>query len=61
VPFVFATCLFEAANEPKQFVELVGDHNDGFLLSGDVYTGAWRQWLEFVKDYQTENAVPGES
>jgi pimeloyl-ACP methyl ester carboxylesterase len=61
VPFVFATRLFEAANEPKQFVELVGDHNEGFLLSGDVYTGAWRQWLDFVKDYQTENVVPGES
>jgi len=51
VPFVFATRLFEAAHEPKQFVELVGNHNEGFLLSGAVYTGAWRNWLDFVKDY----------
>ena len=57
VPFVFATRLFEAANEPKQFVELLGNHNDGFLLSGHVYKGAWREWLDFVKDYQAESAV----
>lgn len=59
VPFVFATRLFEAAHEPKQFAELFGNHNDGFLLSGDIYAGAWRQWLEFVKDYQAESAVRG--
>jgi fermentation-respiration switch protein FrsA (DUF1100 family) len=57
VPFVFATRLFEAANEPKQFVELVGDHNEGFLLSGDVYIGAWLKWLDFVKAYQSESIV----
>jgi len=29
--------LFEAANEPKQFLELRGSHSDGFMLSGDRY------------------------
>ena len=57
VPFVFATRLFAAAHEPKQFVEIFGSHNDGFLLSGDIYTGAWCQWLDFVKDYQAESVV----
>jgi fermentation-respiration switch protein FrsA (DUF1100 family) len=57
VPFVFATRLFEAANEPKQFVEIFGSHNDGFLLSGDVYKGAWLKWLDFVKDRQSEGLV----
>jgi fermentation-respiration switch protein FrsA (DUF1100 family) len=61
VPFAFAARLFEAAREPKQFVELVGNHNEGFLLSGAVYTGAWRQWLEFVKDHQAEGVVRGVS
>jgi fermentation-respiration switch protein FrsA (DUF1100 family) len=57
VPFVFATRLFEAAGAPKQFVEIFGNHNDGFLLSGDVYKGAWLKWLDFVKDRQSENLV----
>jgi fermentation-respiration switch protein FrsA (DUF1100 family) len=29
--------LFEAANEPKQFLQLRGGHNDGFLVSGKYY------------------------
>ena len=29
--------LFAAANEPKQFLELRGGHNDGFLVSGESY------------------------
>ncbi|MCL5279604.1 MAG: alpha/beta hydrolase [Planctomycetes bacterium] len=57
VPFVFATRLFEAAHEPKQFVELIGSHNEGFLLSGDIYIGAWRKWLDLVKDGQSESVV----
>jgi hypothetical protein len=57
VPFDFATRLFEAAHEPKQLVEILGSHNEGFLLSGDKYKEAWLQWLDFVKDYQSETAV----
>jgi fermentation-respiration switch protein FrsA (DUF1100 family) len=29
--------LFEAANEPKQFLQLRGGHNDGFFVSGKDY------------------------
>ena len=29
--------LFAAAREPKQFLELRGGHNDGFLVSGERY------------------------
>ena len=29
--------MFEAANEPKQFLQLRGGHNDGFLVSGRDY------------------------
>lgn len=29
--------LFDAAHAPKAFLELEGDHNMGFLLSGDTY------------------------
>jgi len=57
VPFACATRLFEAANEPKHFVEILGNHSGGFLLSGDMYKGAWLKWLDFVKDYRAEGAA----
>jgi uncharacterized protein len=44
VPFAFAQRLFEAAHEPKRFVEIAGGHNGGYLLAGDVYRQAWLQW-----------------
>jgi len=44
VPFASATRLFEAAHEPKRFVEIAGGHNEGFLLSGDAYRQAWLTW-----------------
>ena len=57
VPFEFGEQLFRAANEPKQFVELLGGHNDGFLVSGDLYKDAWRRWLDFEAGYQAQDTV----
>jgi len=48
VPFEFGIRLFEAANEPKQFAEIFGSHNDSFLVASDVYREAWHKWLDFV-------------
>jgi fermentation-respiration switch protein FrsA (DUF1100 family) len=52
IPFEFGLRLYDAANEPKEFVEISGSHNDGFLFSGEVYRNAWSSWLEFLKDYK---------
>jgi fermentation-respiration switch protein FrsA (DUF1100 family) len=52
VPFEFGLQLYEAANEPKEFVEIFGSHNDGFLVSGEIYKKAWTKWLEFLKGYE---------
>ena len=52
VPFEFGRELFDAANEPKEFVEIFGSHNDGFLVSGEAYRAAWARWLKFVKGYK---------
>jgi fermentation-respiration switch protein FrsA (DUF1100 family) len=49
VPFDFGLKLHEAANEPKEFVEIYGSHNDGFLVSGEIYEKAWLKWLEFLQ------------
>jgi len=54
VPFEFGQELCEAANEPKEFVEIFGSHNDGFLVSGDIYKDAWTGWLRFLKKYESQ-------
>ncbi|NIP24846.1 MAG: alpha/beta fold hydrolase [Phycisphaerae bacterium] len=50
VPFEFGLELYEAANAPKEFVEIIGSHNDGFLVSGEVYKKSWTKWLQFLKE-----------
>lgn len=37
VPYEMGQRLFKAANPPKDFLEIRGDHNAGFLRSGDIY------------------------
>ena len=51
VPFEFGLKLYDAAHEPKEFVEIYGCHNDGFLFSGDTYRQGWKRWLESVEEY----------
>jgi fermentation-respiration switch protein FrsA (DUF1100 family) len=54
VPFEFGLELYEAANEPKEFVEIFGSHNDGFLVSSEIYKKGWTNWLRFLKEYETQ-------
>jgi hypothetical protein len=49
IPFEFGLQLYEAANEPKEFVELYGGHNDGFLISGETYKKGWLKWIKSLK------------
>lgn len=37
VPYALGRTLFDRASEPKAFLELTGDHNSGFLLTGEAY------------------------
>ena len=37
IPYTHGENLFAAASEPKQFLQLRGGHNDGFMVSGDGY------------------------
>ncbi len=45
IPFSHGRALFEAAREPKAFLELSGGHNDGFLLGGSSYTDGLEAFL----------------
>ncbi len=37
VPFSHGQKLFDLAREPKQFLEISGSHNEGFMISGKKY------------------------
>jgi uncharacterized protein len=50
IPFEFGLDIYDAANEPKKFVEIFGRHNDGFLVSAETYKNAWLNWLSSLKD-----------
>lgn len=53
IPYEFGPKIYEAANEPKEFIEIFGSHNDGFLYSGQTYKDAWANWLKFLRKYYT--------
>ena len=54
IPFRFGRKLYEVADEPKEFIEISGGHNDGFLTSDHVYKTAWQNWLKFLANQQKD-------
>ena len=59
IPFEYGRRLFMAANEPKLFVELIGDHNS----SGVEFDSSYRTAIkEFLKKYMPDSLdnKPGE-
>lgn len=48
IPFVQGRSLFVRAREPKDFLELQGGHNDGFLISGQHYLDGLGAFLASV-------------
>jgi fermentation-respiration switch protein FrsA (DUF1100 family) len=47
IPFEMGKDLFDAASEPKRFIELDGGHRDGFLNT----PRAWTEVSEFWKQH----------
>ena len=45
IPYRFGRELFGAAAEPKEFLELAGSHNEGFLLAGPRYVDGLDDFL----------------
>ncbi|MFA6186959.1 MAG: alpha/beta hydrolase [Phycisphaerae bacterium] len=54
VPFEFGLRLYSAARGAKEFAEIFGGHNDGFLYSGQIYRESLADWLEFLKEYRMQ-------
>ena len=46
IPYAHGRALYEAANEPKEFLELAGGHNDGFLFMRKEWVDALGAFLE---------------
>ncbi|MCP4643150.1 MAG: alpha/beta hydrolase [bacterium] len=49
VPYAHGRGLFELANEPKTFLEIQGNHNDGWYNSGRLYLEGLAVFLETVE------------
>ena len=45
IPFHHGEAIFEAANEPKTFLEIRGGHNDGHAVSATVYRDGMLDFL----------------
>jgi fermentation-respiration switch protein FrsA (DUF1100 family) len=45
IPFAMGQSLYDAAPDPKQFLELAGDHNGGFLLDEAHYRSGLGKFL----------------
>jgi len=45
VPFAQGRAVFEAAPQPKRFVEIHGSHNSGYMESDEIYNPALKAFL----------------
>jgi uncharacterized protein len=45
IPFHHGRALYRAARHPKEFLELTGSHNEGFLVMGDAYAAGLARFL----------------
>jgi fermentation-respiration switch protein FrsA (DUF1100 family) len=46
IPFEQGKAIFEKASQPKEFLEIKGGHNEGFLISGRKYTDGIKRFIE---------------
>lgn len=45
IPFEHGEKLFKKAKEPKAFLETAGGHNEGFMISGEIYKRGLNSFL----------------
>jgi hypothetical protein len=46
IPYSQGRELFELAGEPKQFLQINGDHNTGMLDSRSSYREGWERFIQ---------------
>lgn len=57
IRFHHGEAIFEAAKDPKEFLEIHGDHNDGFARSMEIYLPAWERFLDRVLPAQESSTL----
>ena len=55
IPFEEGRLLFDAAPEPRRFLEMRGGHNDGFIASGPAYESGLRAFIDAYAQTATES------
>ncbi|WP_455211129.1 alpha/beta hydrolase [Kaarinaea lacus] len=45
IPYDLGRKLYETANPPKQLLQIHGGHNEGFIVSGKIYTEGLKDFL----------------
>lgn len=50
IPYRYGEALFVAAREPKAFLRIKGDHNGGFILTGEDYRLGLKDFIDSVKE-----------
>ena len=60
IPFDMGRTNFEAAPEPKSFLEMEGDHNAGFWISREYYVPALDEFFFMVLGAAPSTALPKE-
>lgn len=54
IPFSHGLSLYEAANDPKQFVEISGLHNSGYMSSLDTYRAGLAEFFELAFSLESQ-------
>ena len=50
IPFSHAKALYDGSRRPKELLQIRGGHNDGFYISGMIYTGGIDRFLSTYFD-----------
>jgi len=53
VPFELGKALYDAAEEPKEFVEIKGGHNEAFFSSQEVFVSKIDSFVKMLGEYGT--------
>lgn len=56
-PYSQGKRLFEAANDPKQFLEVFGDHGEGAQVSREIFVKGVERFLGTISSFKTMNTV----
>ena len=54
IPFTHGRRLFDSARQPKQFMQLAGGHNGGFLSVRNEYIKAWSTFIKLCQTTKQE-------